>query len=167
MQVMQASVALAESNIVLQKSRAIPQPELGLIWNPQNSVPYLGFFGTIQLPVFSRNQGEIGKSKVFKQQSELNFKRIELTLRTELETAYKTFQLYRNNLSRYESLLRQSDTVLETVRYAYLRGATSLIDFLEAQRAWFETRQNYYETLYNYRKSYITMLFVTGTLNKM
>lgn len=167
MQVMQASVALAESNIVLQKSRAIPQPELGLIWNPQNSVPYLGFFGTIQLPVFSRNQGEIGKSKVFKQQSELNFKRIELTLRTEVETAYKTFQLYRSNLSRYESLLRQSDTVLETVRYAYLRGATSLIDFLEAQRAWFETRQNYNETLYNYRKSYINMLFVTGTLNKM
>jgi cobalt-zinc-cadmium efflux system outer membrane protein len=43
MQVMQASVALAESNIVLQKSRAIPQPELGLIWNPKTPCRTLDF----------------------------------------------------------------------------------------------------------------------------
>jgi cobalt-zinc-cadmium efflux system outer membrane protein len=104
---------------------------------------------------------------VYQQQSALNMERTELVLRTEVETAFKTFRLYQSNLSKYQNLLRQSDTVLETVRYAYLRGATSLIDFLEAQRAWFETRQNYYETLYNYRKSYIELLFVTGTLNKM
>ena len=167
LQLMQASKAMAESYMVLQKSKAYPVPELGLIWNPQNTVPYLGFFGTIQLPFFSRNQGEIGKSKVYQQQSALNMERTELVLRTEVETAFKTFRLYQSNLSKYQNLLRQSDTVLETVRYAYLRGATSLIDFLEAQRAWFETRQNYYETLYNYRKSYIELLFVTGTLNKM
>jgi cobalt-zinc-cadmium efflux system outer membrane protein len=152
---------------VLQKSKAIPQPELGMIWNPQNSVPYLGFFGTIQLPIWSRNQGEIGKSHVFQQQAEINYQRMELQLRTEVETAYKTFKTYQTNLQRYELLLRESDNVLGTVRYAYLRGATNLIDFLEAQRAWFDTRQNYFETLYNYRKSYIEMLYVTGILSKM
>lgn len=167
LQWMQANVALAESNIVLQKSRAYPQPEIGLIWNPQNTVPYLGFFGTIQLPFFARNQSEIGKSKVYRQQSELNKQRTELTLRAEVETSYKTFLLYQSNLSKYQNLLSQSEIVLETVRYAYLRGATNLIDFLEAQRAWFDTRQNYYETLFTYRKSYIDLLFVTGTLNKM
>jgi cobalt-zinc-cadmium efflux system outer membrane protein len=167
LQAVQASRLLAQSNIILQKSKAIPQPELGLIWNPQNAVPYLGFFGTIQLPIWSRNQGEIGKSKVFLQQVEVNYQRTEMQLRTEVEAAYKTFKTYQANFLRYESLLRESDTVLETVRYAYLRGATSLIDFLEAQRAWFETKQNYFETLYNYRKSYLNMLFVTGTLNKI
>ena len=167
LQLMQANMALAESNLILQKSKAYPQPELGLIWNPQNTVPYLGFFGTIQVPVFARNQGEIGKSKIYKQQSLLNMQRIELSLKIEVENSYKTFRLYQSNLGRYQSLIRQSDIVLETVRYAYLRGATNIIDFLEAQRAWFETRQNYYETLYNYRKSYIDLLFVTGTLNKM
>ena len=167
LQLMQANKALAQSNIVLQKSKAIPQPELGVIWNPQNSVPYFGFFGTLQLPIWSRNQGEIGKSKVFLQQTELNYQRTELILRAEVEAAYKTFRTYRTNLAKYESLLRESDTVLETVRYAYVRGATNLIDFLEAQRAWFETKQNYFETLYNYRKSYLNILFVTGTLNKM
>lgn len=167
LQMMQANKALAQSNVVLQKPKAIPQPELGLIWNPQNSVPYFGFFGTVQLPIWSRNQGEIGKSKVFLQQSEINYQRTELILRTQVEAAYKTFRTYRINLGKYQSLLRESDTVLETVRYAYLRGATNLIDFLEAQRAWFETKQNYFETLYNYRKSYLDMLFVTGTLNKM
>lgn len=167
LQLIQATKALAASNIVLQKSKAIPQPELGMIWNPQNSVPYLGFFGTIQLPIWSRNQGEIGKSHVFQQQTEINYQRMELQLRTEVETAYKTFKTYQTNLQRYELLLRESDNVLGTVRYAYLRGATNLIDFLEAQRAWFDTRQNYFETLYNYRKSYIEMLYVTGTLSKM
>jgi cobalt-zinc-cadmium efflux system outer membrane protein len=98
---------------------------------------------------------------------EVNYQRTEMQLRTEVEAAYKTFKTYQANFLRYESLLRESDTVLETVRYAYLRGATSLIDFLEAQRAWFETKQNYFETLYNYRKSYLNMLFVTGTLNKI
>jgi cobalt-zinc-cadmium efflux system outer membrane protein len=119
------------------------------------------------VPLFARNQGEIGKSKVFKQQNELNLQRTELALRTEVDRAYKTFRQYRTNLAKYEILMKQSDQVLATVKYAYLRGATTLIDFLEAQRAWFESRQSFFETQYNYRKSYIELLFVTGTLNKM
>src|SRR6218665_3701915 len=64
-----AQIETAESNIKWQKSLAYPVPELGIIWNPQNSVPYFGFFGTVKLPLFDRNQGEISKAKIAKQQA--------------------------------------------------------------------------------------------------
>ena len=40
------AVLVSQSNIKYQKSMVWPQPELGMIWNPQNTIPYLGFFGT-------------------------------------------------------------------------------------------------------------------------
>ena len=60
--VAKSQIAFTESNIKLQKAIVLPVPELGMIWNPQNTIPYLGFFGTIKIPILDRNQGEIEKS---------------------------------------------------------------------------------------------------------
>ncbi len=38
------AVTVAQTNIKFQKSLVLPQPELGVIWNPQNTIPYAGFF---------------------------------------------------------------------------------------------------------------------------
>ncbi len=163
----QASIDVANSNIKLQKSLAILTPELGVIYNPQNTIQYVGFYGTIALPFFSRNQGEIQKAKLLKSQAEQDLKTSQTQLQTELTNAYNNYETDKQNLQNFTSLLAQSETILSSVKYSYLRGGTTLIDFLEAQRSWLDTRQHYYQTMQQYRQSYIKLLYASGLINKI
>ena len=166
----QASKSLIDmsvANIKLQNSMAYPQPELGVIWNPQNTIPYVGFLVGIDLPVFNRNQGERKKSLVMRDQAEQNLVTVKTRLQTEIETAFATYQLQAQNAERYQAILRQSQTILDNVKYTYLKGGTTIIDFLEAQRSWLETQEQYYEIVQGYRESYIQLLRAAGLINQL
>jgi cobalt-zinc-cadmium efflux system outer membrane protein len=167
LQVAQGNIELANTNMKLQKSLALPQPELGMIYNPQNTIPYVGFYGTIDLPFFSRNQGEIKKSLYLKAQTQQNLTTIEKTIETEVSNAYNSYLTQQKNIEHYKKILVQSERILSSVRYAYLKGGTTIIDLLEAQRSWLDTRQQYYNTEMEYRKATIELLFVTGLINQL
>jgi outer membrane protein, heavy metal efflux system len=158
------NVEASGSYINLQKAVVLPRPELGIIWNPQNGVPYMGFFGTVSLPIFDRNQGERQRARVLQAQAQQNLQAVQWQVRNEVQTAYQAYQARKQGLELYRNVLQKSDQVLNTVRYAYLRGGTTVIDFLEAQRTWFETRQAYNEALLGYYQAYIQLLFATGLI---
>lgn len=160
-------VEVSNSNSKLQKSLSYPQPEIGLIWNPQNHIPYAGISFSIDLPFSDRNQGEIKKSYLLKQQAEQQLFSIENQLQTEIETAYNSYLQHRQNSNEFEIILETSQTILDNVKYAYLKGGTTIIDFLEAQRAWLETQEQYYETLEQYYQSYVQLLYTTGLINQL
>ena len=161
------TIEVAKSNIQLQRSLSKPVPELGFIWNPQNTVPYFGLFGTIELPFFSRNQGERKKSMVLLQQSEQSLFTLQKQVQTEIQTTYSSYQLNKEIVEKSRQILQKSSDVLEAVKYSYTRGGTTIIDFLDAQRTWFDTQKTYYEAEYNYRKSYLQLLFVTGLISQL
>ena len=165
--VSQTNIKVAEANIHLQKALATPQPELGIIYNLQNSIPYLGIYGTIDLPFFNRNQGEIQNSKILKQQAEQDLKTIRFQVETELSVAYKNYYVQKQNIQNFNDLLAKSETILSNVKYSYLHGGTTIVDFLEAQRSWLDTQQQYYNSLQQYRESYIQLLYTSGLINKM
>jgi cobalt-zinc-cadmium efflux system outer membrane protein len=167
MQVAKTNIEVAQSNVKLQQKMAMPVPELGAIWNPQNTVPYVGLFATIELPFFSRNQGEIRKSMAVLQQSRQSLSALEQQVQTEVGTTFSTYQLNKETMNNYGSILQKSEAVLQAVKYAYTRGGTTIIDFLDAQRNWYDTRKMYYEALYNYRKSYLQLLYTTGLINQL
>jgi len=164
---LKSTIDVANSNIKLQKSRALPIPELGAIYNPQNTIPYLGFYGTLPIPVFARNQGEIKKSAVLIKQAEQDLLTTQMQIETELSIAYNTYQVQSENLRNFGNIISKSERILNNVKYSYLRGGTNIIDFLEAQRSWLYTRQQYYGTLQVYRQSYINLLYVSGLINQM
>lgn len=163
--VAEANLETARRNIDLQQVLAKPRNEAGLIWNPQNAVPYAGVFLTLELPVYSRNQGEIQKSRVLREQAVYAASLVQARIRSEVETAYQSFTTSRQNIDRYTDIRRDADRVLASVRYAYLRGATTLIDLLQAQSSWFDTQTAFYQTLYTYRQNYVRLLYVTGQIN--
>jgi len=166
-QTLKSTIDVANANIKLQKSLALPVPELGAILNPQNGAPYMGVYGTIAIPVFSRNQGEIKKSHVLKQQAEQDLVATQSLIQSEISTAYSSYVTQKQNLQNFNGLLAQSQTILNNVKYSYLRGGTTIIDFLEAQRSWLDTQQQYYETLQLYRQSYIKLLYASGIINQI
>ncbi|ADB42507.1 outer membrane efflux protein [Spirosoma linguale DSM 74] len=163
--VAEANLETARRNVDLQQVLAKPRNEAGLIWNPQNAVPYAGVFLTLELPVYSRNQGEIQKSRVLQEQAGQAAKLIQARIRSEVETAYQSFATSRQNIDRYVGIRRDADRVLASVRYAYLRGATTLIDLLQAQTSWFDTQTAYYQALYTHRQNYVRLLYATGQIN--
>jgi cobalt-zinc-cadmium efflux system outer membrane protein len=61
--------------------------------------------------------------------------------------------------------MHQSEIVLNTVRYKYLKGNTTIIDFLEAQRTALETKKIYFSEVLAYRKSYLQVLYASGLIN--
>lgn len=164
---LKSSLQATEINIKLQKAKVYPQPELGLIWNPQNSIPYFGFFGTIELPFFNRNQGEISKAKIQKMRVEQAILANQLKINTEINIAFYAFKLQKENLEKFNTMLTISQTILNNVKYAYLRGGTTIIDFLEAQRSWLETQQQYYEVLQQFKQTYIQVLWASGQISQL
>lgn len=166
-QAARAMVEVSGSNIKLQKSLAYPQPELGLMWNPQNAVPHLGIYASIDLPFSDRNQGEIKKSRVLKEQADKHLTTLETQIHTEITVAFAEYKLHQENIESFQSLLTQAQTILDNVKYSYLRGGTTIIDFLEAQRSWLETQQQYYEAIQQFRQAYIQLLYSTGLIHEL
>jgi cobalt-zinc-cadmium efflux system outer membrane protein len=162
-----SSIEQNSNNIKYQKSLSWPQPELGVIYNPQNAVPYVGFFGTISVPIFDRNQGQIKKAEIQKAQAEQELQATQLQVQTDVSTAYRTYEVQQRNVQQYQGILQQSQQILDNVKYAYLRGGTTIIDFLDAQRSWYDTRLLYYDALQSYYQSYLQLLFVTGLINQL
>jgi cobalt-zinc-cadmium efflux system outer membrane protein len=154
-------------NINLQKSLAYPIPEVGGMYNPQNKVPYLGFYGTIEIPIFERNQGERVKSQILKTQAERSVLATELQAKTEVFNSYEVYITQRNNLIEYKKNLLKADQILNSVRYSYLKGGTYIIDLLEAERSWLDTRQRYFSTMEDFKRSYVQILYATGSINEL
>jgi cobalt-zinc-cadmium efflux system outer membrane protein len=165
--VAQSQVKIGESNLRLQKSLAFPRPELGVIWNPQNAVPYGGIFATFPLPIYDKNQGEIQKAKISVDQANTAAQTLDLQIRNELSRAYFDYETQKLRLSEFKKIVEQSQIVLSTIKYAYLRGNTTIIDFLDAQRTYYSSQRDYNDALYNLKQSYIYLLFVSGQLEKL
>jgi cobalt-zinc-cadmium efflux system outer membrane protein len=161
------AIRTAESNIKLQEALKYPQPEIGGLVNPQNGVFYAGTFVTIPIPLYDRNQGEIQKSKILKEQADLQLNTTRLQVQTEILNAYNLYQMARQNLTKFGDIVDKSRQVLNTVRYAYLKGNTTIIDYLDAQRTFFDTQQFYNEALQDLQKKYIHLLFVSGYIQQL
>ena len=161
------AIDVSAVNIKLQKSFAYPHPEAGMMYNPQNNVPYLGFYGTISIPIFDRNQGQREKAEVIKLQADQNLWAAERQAETEINTSYRSYIVQRKNLADYEKNLTQAEAILTSVRYSYIKGGTTIIDLLEAQRSWLDTQQAYYSTMLDFRRSYVQLLFATGIINQL
>ena len=166
-QVVQTTINTAKSNIGLQKALAKPIPEIGMIYNPQNKIPYLGVYGTIQIPIFSRNQGEIQKSKLLQAQAEQSLQTTQQQIKAEITTSFNSYQTQKQNLEKFKVIMQQAEQILTSVKYAYLKGGTTIIDFLEAQRTWFDSQKMYYDELYNYSNSYVQLLYSSGLINQL
>jgi cobalt-zinc-cadmium efflux system outer membrane protein len=123
----------------------------------------LGFFMSIPLPVFDRNQGEIERARQEQRQIETRMRALEAEIRNELSTAWQQYDATRALLTRIESdMLAQAQRVLETMEYSYRSGAASLLELLDAQRAFNDTMQSYNESRAEYARSLFLIDAVIG-----
>jgi outer membrane protein, heavy metal efflux system len=162
-----SALASMHSALAYQRALAVPDVSVSAVWNPQNGVPYFGLGLGLELPLFSRNQGNIQKAEWSEEQARRVLRAVEQTIETDTRNAFETYHERRETNRRYAAIITQAGQVLDTIRYAYLRGQTTLIDFLEAQRTWFETKKQLYETQLSFRQSYWDLLLASGLIEEI
>jgi len=109
------------------------------------------FFGSFQIPIFNRNQGEIARTRyAITQAQELQLAASDQVM-TDVSDAYEGVrdndQVVSLYLSGYLNEARLSRDISE---YAYKRGAASLLDFLDAERSYRATQLAYRQSLASY-----------------
>jgi cobalt-zinc-cadmium efflux system outer membrane protein len=114
----------------------------------------LGFALSAPLPVFNRNQGEIARAAQEQKQTEWRVRAQELAVAEEVENAYHQYLTARQLLDAIQGqLLSQARDVREITDFSYRRGEATLLQLLDAQRAFNETMQAYNEARAEHARS--------------
>lgn len=163
----QTEIDAARADLGVQRALAVPDLQLSVQWSRQNNVPYLQAGIGWELPWRDRNQGNIARARLRARQAEQERSALEQRIRGEVENTLRTYQECRRNLAGYQAIIAMAEKALETVRYSYLHGNTTLIDFLEAQRTWLDTRKLYFDALFALRRSHIALLHATNQLKEI
>lgn len=159
--------ARARADLKLQVANSKPDVTVGTEFTRQrawgiagNSV---GLYFNVPLPIHNRNQGEIARS-----QRQIDVERaqtvaLERSIQTDVEKAYRQYQVSKQLLEGVESdILARALSVRNTTEYSYRRGEASLVEFLDAQRAFNDAMQTFNEARSNYARSLYRIDTVSG-----
>lgn len=162
--VAEAELALAQSTIKLERSRAKGEvtPYIGYKRVGVDNTVLAGV--TVPLPIGNRNQSGIARAEAEQKVSETNLQFVRNRTLAEVEVAYRAYETAREQVRAYEAgLLRQADESREIQLGAYQEGATELITLIEAQKTRTEVRANYYRAIFDYYTSIFQLELATGT----
>ena len=130
----QSGIQYAEKSLMLQKSMAVPDVQLSLLYDLQGSYPnnYVGLGLQIPLPLFDRNQGEIRKAKIAVDAGKTLLNQQEATLQNEVfnsyTTALRTENLYRGFDRNFNT---DFDKLITEVIKNFKSRNLSLLEFMD------------------------------------
>ena len=147
----QQGVTAARSQLELQKAIGKQDVTVQGNYSHVNGINAANVLGSIPLPIFNRNQGEIARTRFAITQAQEQEKATNGQALTDVRDAYeglrvgdRIVQLYR---SGYLDVAQKDRDIAE---YAYQRGAVSLLDFLDAERNYRATQLAYRQSLAAY-----------------
>ena len=167
LQALETTQARSEAELKLQLAQAKIDYTLGAGYIRQQGVNgqsnSLGFYFSAPLPFNNRNQGEIARAQAEKEQVARQVQALKAQVQTEVKTTFQEFQTARELVKSIErDLLKPAEQARDTSAYVYHSGGSSLIEFLDAQRAFNETMQSYYEAQASYRRALIQLNSTVG-----
>jgi len=150
--------ARSQADLRLQVAQGKVDYTVGMEYRRQQGVNgrgnSLGFFASAPLPIFSRNQGEIARARAEQIQIVKRIEALEHEITGEVTAAYEEYETARTQLAEIErDLLAPSTEARDTTAYVYQAGASSLMEVLDAQRAFNETMSAYTGAQADYRRA--------------
>ena len=163
----QQTQARSQADIRLQIANGKIDYSVGTEYTHQHAYGYggssLGFYVSAPLAVFNRNQGEIARAQRESTQAGARLQALDASIAAEVERAYRQYTVSRQLLASVETdLLIKARSVRDTTEYSYRRGEASLIEFLDAQRAFNEAMQTFNQAQTNYARSLYLIDSVSG-----
>lgn len=154
----QQSQATSRADLRLQLANAKVDYSIGTEYTYQRAYGVggssLGLYFSMPLPVFNKNQGEIARAQREITLAGARSVALETSIQTDVEKAYRQYEVSKQLLTNVEtSMLARARSVRDTTEYSYRRGEASLIEFLDAQRAFNDAMQTFNDARANYARS--------------
>ncbi|MBI3892967.1 MAG: TolC family protein [Candidatus Wallbacteria bacterium] len=113
-----------------------------------------GLFFSVPLPLYSRNQGEIQRARQQVSQLETRIRALQTQIQSDVTVAYDQCKTAKALVERIEStMLSEARGVYDSMEYSYRRGEASLLELLDARRAFNDTMQSLNDARADYARS--------------
>jgi outer membrane protein, heavy metal efflux system len=164
LQAARAGTKVAGSTLDLAQANRTRDVNVGVEYDRNGPVNGVGFSLAFEIPVHDRNQGEIARSRFAVAQARETESAARVAVLTDVVNANAAFRTNEKVVSLYESgYLEQARQSREISRYAYSKGATGLLDLLDAERTYRSTELAYRQALAAWMTSVEQVNFVVGT----
>ncbi len=158
------SVVLAKTNHSLAVANGSSDPTFGFDFARNPPIPlYIGFNVNIPLRIFDRNQGEklrteldIGKNEKMRDASQAQ-------VLSDVDSAYNALMGALNLLRPYkEKYLAEAAEIRDTVEFSYRQGGSTLLDYLDSEKAYRDVHLAYLNLIGNYLTAAAQMNLAAG-----
>ena len=124
----------------------------------------LGFWVALPLPIFDHNQAGIARARLERSRADNDTVKLTLDVQHDVAEAVRRLERADALLDIYEDggMLTRADNALAVAEKSYKAGAISLLELLEAQRTYIETRSQYLRAQDDWRKATVEVLHATG-----
>jgi len=157
-------ITAAESQIGLAKANAKQDFTSSFDYTHLNASNLGAFYFNIPLPIFNRNQGEVARTYFALTQSQFQEKAAEQQVLTDVANAYESLRTAEEVVQLYQAgYLQQAQQALDITQFSFQHGATSLLDFLDAERSYRSTELNYRQALATHMSSLEQLRLAVGT----
>lgn len=147
----QEGVTAASSAYQLQRAEGKRDVTAQINYTHVSAANTASVFGSVQIPLFDRNQGEIARAHYAISQAQQQEEATENQALTDVRDAYDALQSNDRILKLFSSgYLQEAKEDRDISEYAYHRGAASLLDFLDAERSYRATELEYRQALASY-----------------
>jgi cobalt-zinc-cadmium efflux system outer membrane protein len=163
------NVDLAKITHDLAVSNGSTDPTYSIWWsnNPSFANPYANetIGGSISIPlrIFDRNQGEKARTQIDIGRNERMFDAAQAQVFNDVDSAYWTLVSAVNLLRPYKArYLKLATDTRDRVSFAYRNGGASLLDYLDAEKAYRDTELSYLNLVGSYLTAAAQMNMAVG-----
>jgi cobalt-zinc-cadmium efflux system outer membrane protein len=159
-------VTAAQSQIALAQANAKQDVTASVSYSHVSGESSASFFGSIGLPIFDRNQGEILRTRYALTQAQESQSATSDTVLSDISDAYESLRSNEEVVELYTSgYLKEAQDSRDISEYAYKRGATSVVEFLDAERSNRAVQLAYRQALASYMTAVEQLREAAGTRN--
>lgn len=158
------TVELAKSNHQLAVANGSTDPTFTVDFARNPPIPvYFGVSISIPIRIFDRNQGEKARTQVEIGRSERARDAAEAQVFNDVDSAYVTLLGTLNLLRPYrDKYLKLAEDTRNKIAFSYQNGGASLLDYLDAQKAFRDTRLAYLNLIGAYLTAAAQMNMAVG-----
>ncbi|HUB78508.1 MAG TPA: TolC family protein [Bryobacteraceae bacterium] len=158
------NVELAKANHQLAIANGSTDPTFSLDFGRNPPVPfYFGVSVSIPLRIFDRNQGEKARTAVDIRRSEEAQDATKAQVFSDVDSAYYTVVSTLNLLRPYrDKYLKLAEDTRNKVAFSYQNGGASLLDYLDAEKSYRDTRLAYLNLIGSYLTAAAQMNMAVG-----
>lgn len=158
-----AEVKRAGFSLLEQKHLIVPDIFLQGFYERELDKTALGGGIGISIPFWYQNQGGIQSARAEERKADFDLKLLEIEIGNSLEEEYKNYRVaFEQSKIFSEELLDRAKRSLEITQFSYEQGEIGLLDVLDTLRTYRDTLNEYYQILYEFYISKITLEKISG-----